>query len=228
VAIEVTSGDGHPTLVVLRSQVKDRSDKTIEEKSAESKRRAKRAACEGSRPACCPKCGAPSRPPGGRVQMHGHGARERTQRGPTAVGEPPVERGVAVRRYLCTKCGATVTVAPRGVARRRLYAASAIGLALALLGIQLASATSVRAAIAPTACARDPAEGAGWSTLRRWAQEAKAGTLVTESRACPETFTLRQAAGRTALTLQALGQRGAEVLERVWQGAQAAHWGGTS
>jgi hypothetical protein len=160
--------------------------------------------------------------------MHGHGERERTQRGPTAVGEPPVERGVAVRRYLCTKCGATVTVAPRGVARRRQYAASAIGLALALLGIQLASATAVRAAIAPTVSARDPAEGAGWSTLRRWAHEAKAGTLVRESRACPATFTLRQAAGRTALTLQALGQRGAEVLERVWQGAQAAHWGGTS
>jgi hypothetical protein len=208
--------------------MKDRSDETIEEESAESKRRAKRASCEGSRPACCPECGVPSRPAGGRVQMHGHGERERTQRGPATVGEPPVERSVAVRRYRCTRCGATVTVAPRSVARRRLYAASAIGLALALFGIQLASAVAVREAIAPTASARDPAEGASWSTLRRWAHEAKAGTLVAESRACPGTFTLRQAAERTAMTLQTLGQRGAEVLERVWQGAQAAHWGGTS
>jgi hypothetical protein len=213
---------------VLRNQVKDRSDETIEEESAEGKRRAKRAACEGARPACCPECGAPSRPPGGRVQMHGHGERERTQRGPAAVGEPPLERSVAVRRYRCTKCGATVTVAPRGVVRRRLYAATGIGLALALFGLQLASAASVRESIAPTASARDPAEGASWSTLGRWAHEAKAGALVAESHACPETFSLRQASERAAMTLQTLGQRGAEVLERVWQGALVAHWGGTS
>jgi hypothetical protein len=213
---------------VLRNQVKDRSDETIEEESAEGKRRAKRAACEGARPACCPECGAPSRPPGGRVQLHGHGERERTQRGPAAVGEPPVERSVAVRRYRCTKCGATVTVAPRGVVRRRLYAATGIGLALALFGIQRESTHVVQEAIAPMASARDPAEGATWSTLRRWAHEAKAGTLVAEGRACPETFTLRQAAERTATTLRALGPRGAAVLERVWQGALVARWGGTS
>jgi hypothetical protein len=228
VAREVTSGDGDPALVVLRSQVKDRSDKTIEEDSAESKRRAKRAACEGSRPACCPACAAPSRPAGGRVQLQGHGERERMQRGPAAVGEPPVERCIAVRRYRCTQCGATVTVAPRGVVRRRLYGACAIGLTLALFGIQLQGVATVREAIAPTVSARDPAEGAGWSTLRRWAQEAKAGTLVAESRACPETFRLRQAAERTAMTLQTLGRRGAGVLERVWQGARQAHWGGPS
>jgi hypothetical protein len=160
--------------------------------------------------------------------MHGHGERERTQRGPEAVGRPAAERSVGVRRYKCKKCGATVTVAPRGVVRRRLYAASAIGLALALFGIQLESASAVRKAIAPMASARDPAEGATWSTLRRWAHEAKAGTLVVESRACPATFTLRQAAERTATTLRALGSRGAAVLERVWQGASQAHWGGAS
>jgi hypothetical protein len=208
--------------------MKDRSEQTIEQKAAEGKRRAKRAECEASRPACCPKCASPSRPFGGRVQMHGHGERERTQRGPAAIRQPASERSVCVRRYKCTRCGATVTVARRGVVRRRLYAASAIGLALALFGIQLASATAVREAIAPTASARAPAEGATWSTLRRWAHEAKAGTLMVEGRACPETFTLRQAAGRTATTLQALGPRGAAVLERVWQGAPEAHWGGAS
>jgi hypothetical protein len=160
--------------------------------------------------------------------MHGHGERERRQRGPETVGQPPGERSVGVRRYKCTKCGATVTVAPRGVVRRRLYAASAIGLALALFGIQLASAHAVREAIAPIASAREPAEGATWSTLRRWAHEAKAGTLFVEGRACPETFTWRQAAERAATTFSALGQRGGEVLDRVWQGALEAHWGGTS
>lgn len=160
--------------------------------------------------------------------MHGHGERERTQRGPRAVGQSPAERSIGVRRYKCTRCGVTVTVAPRGVVRRRLYAASAIGLALALFGLQRESAHAVREAIAPTVSARAPAEAATWSTLRRWAHEAKTGTLIVEGRACPETLTLRQAAERTAMTLQALGPRGPDALERVWQGALAAHWGGTS
>jgi hypothetical protein len=101
-------------------------------------------------------------------------------------------------------------------------------LALALFGVQLESAHAVREAIAPTASARDPVEGATWSTLQRWAHEAKAGTLIEEGRPCPETFTLRQAAERAATTFSALGPRGADALERVWQGALAARWGGTS
>lgn len=209
--------------------MKDQSERTIEEKAAESKRRAQRQAeCEAMRPACCPACKAPSRPLGGRVQLHGHGERRRRQRGPEAVGGPPTERGVGARRYECQVCGATVTVHPRGVLRRRLYGACGIGLALALFGSQMQSVHAVREAIAPTASARDPAEGATWSTLRRWAQEAKAGTLLVEGRACPESFTLRQAAARAATTLSALGPRGAEVLDRVWQGALAARWRGTS
>jgi hypothetical protein len=160
--------------------------------------------------------------------MHGHGKRERTQRGPEAIGQPPVEQRIGVRRYKCTQCGATVTVAPRGVLRRRLYGGCVIGLALALFGIQRESVQAVREAVAPTASARDRAEGATWSTLRRWAHEAKAGTLIEQGRACPQTFTLRQAAERVATTLQALGPRGPQALERVWQGALDAHWGGTS
>jgi hypothetical protein len=165
---------------------------------------------------------------GGRLQMHGHGERARTQRGPQGVGRPPEERSVGGRRYKCQVCGATVTVRLPGVLRRRLYGACAIGLALALFGLEGQSAGAVREAIAPTASARDPAEGATWSTLRRWAHEAKAGTLLVEGRACPETFTLRQAAARAATTLQALGQRGAARLERVWQGALDARWRGAS
>jgi hypothetical protein len=208
--------------------VKDQSELTIEKRAAESKRRVKRAECEASRPSCCPTCKAPSRPVGGPVQMYGHGERRRTQQGPEAVGKPPVVLGIGVRRYECQKCGATVTVAPRGVVRRRLYEARAIGLALALFGIQLQSAHAVREAIAPTVSARDPAEGASWSTLRRWAHEAKAGTLIVEARACPETFTLRQAAARAAMTFSALGPRGSGALERVWQGAPEADWRGAS
>ena len=210
--------------------MKDQNERTIEQEAARSKRRAQGLLCEQSRPSCCSKCGAPSRPPGGRVQMHGHGERARTQLGPEGVGQPPVERDVVVRRYRCTKCGATVTVAPREVVRRRLYGARAIALALALFGIELASPAAVREAIAPTASPRGLAEGARWSTLRRWSQEAKAGTLIaeTEGRACPESFTLRQAAERVGTTLPALGPREADVLSRVWQGAPEARWRGAS
>jgi hypothetical protein len=165
---------------------------------------------------------------GGRVQVHGHGKRRRTQRGPETIGQPSVEREVQGRRYRCTQCGATVTVAASGVVRRRLYGACAIALALALFGVEGQTARSVRGAIAPTASQRAPAEGASWSTLRRWAGDAKAGMLTDDSRACPDSFTLRQAAERAARMFQALGPRGAEGNERVWQGALVAHWRGTS
>lgn len=162
------------------------------------------------------------------MQLHGHGERKRTQRGPKAIGGPPEESAVAVRRYKCTRCGATVTVAPRGVLRRRLYGATAIGLGLALFGIEHLSAGAVREAIAPTASHRASAEGATWSTLRRWAGEAKAGTLTEEGRPCLATFTLRQAAERMAATLQALGRRVTGGLARVWEGAIEARWRGAS
>jgi hypothetical protein len=121
-----------------------------------------------------------------------------------------------------------VDVAPRGVVRRRLYGARAIGLALLLFGLELQSPSAVRATIAPTVSHREAAEGASWSTLQRWAREAKAGTLIEDGRACPETFTLRQAAERMATTLQALGPRGADARERVWEGAVEARWRGAS
>ena len=129
-----------------------------------------------------------------------------------------------MRRYLCVACGATVTVAPRGVLRRRLYGAQPIALAFVLFGVERRSAELVRRAIAPTASPHASAEGATWSTLRRWAQEAKAGTLPRQSRGCPPSFSLRAAAARVAETLQGLGPRVAGLVERVWQGALEAPW----
>jgi hypothetical protein len=134
---------------------------------------------------------------------------------------------VTTRRCHCKVCGAVNVVVPRGVIRRRLYAATAIGLSLALFGIDGHSARAVRAAIAPTCSHRDPAEGATWTTLRRWAREAKAGALL-DGGACPAPFTLRQAAERIAASLMTLGRRGLGALERVWEGALEAAWRGTS
>jgi hypothetical protein len=131
---------------------------------------------------------------------------------------------VGVRRYRCTPCGATTTVAPRGVLRRRLYGAQPIALAFVLFGLEKLSVELVRRAIAPTVSHREAAEGATWSTLRRWAHEAKAGTLFPQSRVCPSSFSLRAAAARVAEMLQGLGPRVAGLLERVWQGALEAAW----
>lgn len=164
---------------------------------------------------------------GGGLQLVGHGLRDRVQRGPPAPGQPPIDACILTRRYRCKPCGAIMVVAPRGVLRRRLYRATAIGLSLALFGIEGGSARAVRAAIAPTASHRCPAEGATWSTLRRWTREAKAGALIKDT-ACPPTFSLRQAAERVATSLLALGRRGLGVLERVWQGALEARWRGAS
>lgn len=164
---------------------------------------------------------------GSGLSLVGHGLRGRVQRGPPAPGEPPVDGCITTRRYRCKACGAVVAVAPRGVVRRRLYRATAIGLALALFGIEMHGAAAVREAIAPTTTHRTAAEGATWTTLRRWAREAKAGALIDDA-ACPVTFSPRQAAERVATSLMALGRRGLGVLERVWQGALEARWRGAS
>ena len=94
------------------------------------------------------------------MQLHGHGTRSRSQRGPTAPGEAPRDGTVGVRRYQCKGCGQTSTVAPRGVVRRRLYAVTAIGMALALFGLSRYSPAAVR--------------------------EAKAGRLLEQGRGSPE------------------------------------------
>ena len=164
---------------------------------------------------------------GSGLQLVGHGLRARVQRGPEAPGRRPIDASVETRRYRCRVCGAVMVVAPRGVVRRRLYSATAIGLSLALFGIEGCSARAVREAIVPTVSHRSAAEGATWSTLRRWARQAKAGALLDDT-ACPATFSLRQAAERVATGLMALGRRGLGVVERVWEGALEARWRGAS
>jgi hypothetical protein len=95
------------------------------------------------------------------------------------------------RRYRCTGCGAILLVVPRGIAPRRHYSQAAIALALALWGLMGLPLEAVRERV----CAwrtRSPA-ATGWSTLRRWAQAARAGV------------------GATAGTLRAVAARAAQV-----------------
>ena len=85
---------------------------------------------EEVRPGRCPACKAASCPVGRAHQLHGHGTRKRQVRGPSGPGQPAATVEILARRYRCILCGAVIVVVPQEVRARRLYSASAIGLAL--------------------------------------------------------------------------------------------------
>jgi hypothetical protein len=158
---------------------------------------------EAARPATCPSCGVASRPTGGKIMLHGHGSRERQQRGPEVPGTTAVVSEIRVRIYHCQGCGAVVRSAPSTLYYRRLYTAAAIGLALALWGLLNVSVVQVRATISPWKIVGNSAPRR-WPTLRRWAQAVRARTLFTNVRRCPDHFTLKKVAARAAATLAGL------------------------
>lgn len=154
------------------------------------------------RPGCCPVCGAPSRPVGGALGLHGHGRRERHLWGPDEVGGTPTLLEILLRRYLCLSCGAVVVVGPRGLVRQRLYAASAIALALALFGASGLAPAGVRRRVSPHQIV-GPTAAAGWASLRRWCRAVRARLLFPAVRALPEEAGLREVAARATTTLAA-------------------------
>ncbi len=160
---------------------------------------------------------------GGKIMLHGHGSKERQQRGPpTADGEPVVST-LKVRCYHCQRCGAVIRSAPKTVCYRRLYSAPAIGFALALWGLMRLSVAEVRARISPWKILGASAPQR-WQTLRRWAQAVRAQTLFACVRKCPEHFTLKQIAERAAATLASLSQRAESALDLAAQAfSGAAH-----
>lgn len=133
--------------------------------------------------------------------LHGHGLRERQQRGPLAPDEPPCTAVLRVRRYRCTACRALLTVVPQGLVSRRHYSGPAIGLALALFGAAKRPAPAVRARVSPWRVVGQAA-CAGWAALRRWIHAVRAGRLFAPVRA-GAARTLRALAERAAATLAA-------------------------
>lgn len=105
-----------------------------------------------------------------------------------------------VRRYLCTRCKATVTVAPSEALTRRLYTASAIALALALYGLEKLAAEAVRKLISPMLVV-GAASAAQWLTLRRWCRDVSAERLFRGVRRV--TGTTREVAAAAAASLSA-------------------------
>jgi hypothetical protein len=142
-----------------------------------------------ARPSRCCGCGAASRPPGANLVVHGDGTRERQVRGPASAQDEPQLGTVRVRRFECQLCGACMIVVPRELLPRRLYTASAIGLALALWSLMGGTEVTTRKRVSPFAIV-GAAAASRWMTLRRWATDAGTGRLsqprsMSRARAAP-------------------------------------------
>lgn len=175
-----------------------------------------------ARPGKCPRCGVASQPPGQRLRLHGHGTRSRQVQGPLEVTGPPVIVELLLRRYLCTGCGAVIVVGPRGLLGRRLYSAAAIALALARWALLAQSAAEVRDHVSPWHEV-GPAAKAGWAALRRWARALRQRRLWPGLvRDASMDGTLREAAGKAAVRLAALGSVSGPAWVAAFAGAARA------
>lgn len=174
---------------------------------------------EAVRPGCCSRCGTASRPLGTALVLLGHGQRARQVRGPAGPRAVPQIRTIVVRRYRCRLCGGLTTVLPRGLAARRHYSASAIGLALCLYGVQRLSQGQTRLRVCAWRVGFEPDR---WTTLARWVTSVEQGRLFKSVRPFPPVFAVRDRAERVATTLCGLAV-GADSLEaQAFEGAALA------
>jgi hypothetical protein len=177
-----------------------------------------------ARPATCPGCKAASCPFGGRIQLHGHGLRQRQVCGPPGPGDEAAALVITGRRYRCVRCGAVLLVVPREVLPRRRYSAAAIGFALALWGLVQATALAVRRRVSPATTLGFDAM-TGWATLRRWARAVKARCLFASVPTAGPSATLRGVAALAATALAASGDpttRQLPLEQRAFLGAAHA------
>jgi hypothetical protein len=130
---------------------------------------------------------------------------------------------VTARRYRCVPCGAVIIVVPREVLGRRVYSASAIGFALALWGLVLATAAEVRRRVCPATVLGDAA--IGWPTLRRWARDVARRRLFPKAAEPPSSGPLRRVAASVAAALAASADpttRALPIEDRAFLGAAHA------
>jgi hypothetical protein len=149
---------------------------------------------ERARPACCPRCGIASRPIGGRLQIVGHGLKDRQLRGCVEPDAASAMVIIRVRRYRCLACAAVITVVPAGVAIRQHFGAGTLGLALALFG-RGSSSRQVRSHLGGLGAP----EAHGWVTLRRWTAALARGALLPRLGPVPLPQSRPRALGRSCL-----------------------------
>ena len=151
--------------------------------------------------------------------MLSHGLRERQVRGPaSATGEPEV-RLLLVRRYRCRRCGGVTTVLPRGLAARRHYSASAIGLSLCLFGMRGLTLGKTRRRVCTWRTSFEPER---WTTLGGWVAAIEQGRLFPAVRPSPASFPLRRCAERAAATLCGLSLEAGSLEAQAFEGAALA------
>ncbi len=120
-----------------------------------------------ARPSHCPACGAPSRPVGERLALHGHGTRMRQCWGLLDGDREPQMHDVPVRRYRCRRCRATLTVRPEDMAPRYLYRVATMAAALWSWSQRREPARQVRRRLSPLQV-HGLASPRRWKSLERW------------------------------------------------------------
>lgn len=123
------------------------------------------------RPSSCPRCGAPSCPPGKSLGIVGHGTYRRQVRG-LAPGDWAI---IFVRRYLCRCCGGTISVLPDELLPRRWYTGGAILRVLVDVLVRGITVAALRSIVGPGE--RSP----HWTSPGRWASQL--GTSLWQWRA---------------------------------------------
>jgi hypothetical protein len=170
-------------------------------------------AVDDARPPHCRRCDARAHCERGRLGLHGHGFRERQLRGPLGLDALATITVVRVRRYRCTACGATMTVAPREVACRRLFSRSAIALAVALWAISRVPSAGVHARVSPWGVRSFFARG--WSALREWIDALRTDSAFV----IPADWTRRDAAVRIAHVLGGFAPEISDPISAAFIGA---------
>lgn len=156
-----------------------------------------------ARPNFCPSCHACARVSSAdngvfrnRLNLHGHGVRERTVIVPQAGDRPSERITILIRRYRCTQCRAVFGVAPRGVLPRKRYVLGLVLLAVALW-VEPTPTQEVRQQVAPDLKFGPTSAGQRWPTVMRW------GESLARSRKVPASAgTRRERAGKALSTFR--------------------------
>jgi len=129
---------------------------------------------------------------------------------------------VKVRRFRCTACGATTTVAPATVLTKRLYLASTMALAFVLLGVRHLAQRAVRVRLSALKTLGD-GSSSRWDALLDWLNAVRERRLFPAVRTVPEGWPPWRIAERAATTLAALGPPALTPLEAAaFEGAARA------
>ena len=210
-----------PSSVLRKCKMKKRSHVLVYASHGIAQWRKQAPSVDAARPASCPECGRASRPVGKRLNVIGHGLRERLQLGPSAPNGKPEQWSFELRRYRCKRCKAVIEIVPSSVEPRRLYSRPAMAWAMALFGSARLSATAVAVRLQPWRRIGATARRT-WAQLRRWTRAIRNKGLFPCVRRTPASWSHRRVAQLAAMTVASYAPaelRTAPLGDQVWAGA---------